>query len=164
MNETIDDCCPVFDVEKWNHKEFKWNQKKFIKESIPEFFHIPFPPMIGKRVTKMMKLVEDSACLNQDKKEILLLFKDRSPFIGEIYLSVTDTVPNAKNVMLSGTYMSRVFDGAFKEVPKFIKKMNSYLMEQNKKAKNYYIHYAYCPKCAEKGDHNYMILFAELML
>lgn len=40
--------------------------------------------------------------------------------------------------------------------------MDSYLSEQNKKAANYYVHYAYCPKCAEKAGHNYMVLFAEV--
>lgn len=47
-------------------------------------------------------------------------------------------------------------------VPKFIKQMNGYLAAQGKKAKDYYIHYAYCPKCAKKYGDNYMILFAKI--
>ncbi|MDD3732973.1 MAG: hypothetical protein PHU88_11430 [candidate division Zixibacteria bacterium] len=58
--------------------------------------------------------------------------------------------------------MSRVFDGGYNAIPKFIKIMDEYLAETGKKAKDYYIHYAYCPSCAKKFGHNYMILFAEI--
>lgn len=157
-----EECCPTFHPDKWDEKTFVWNQKKFIKESIPELFHIPYPPMIGKKVTKMMKLAEDSEKLNPDRSETLLLFTDLSPFKGEIYLAVTGTVPEANNTTLSGTFMTKVFDGAYKNMPKFIKQMDAYLEQRKKKAKNYFVHYAYCPKCAKEVAHNYMVLFAEL--
>ena len=47
-------------------------------------------------------------------------------------------------------------------IPKYIKEMETRLASENKKAKDYYIHYAYCPKCAKKFGHNYMVLFAEV--
>ncbi len=47
-------------------------------------------------------------------------------------------------------------------MPKFMKLMDEYLLEKGKKAQDYYIHYAYCPKCAEKFGHNYMIMFAKV--
>lgn len=43
------ECCPKFEVEKWDKETISWNNKKFIKDTIPEFFHIPFPPMISKK-------------------------------------------------------------------------------------------------------------------
>jgi len=42
--------------------------------------------------------------------------------------------------------------------------MNQFLADMDKKARDYYIHYAYCPKCAEKYGHNYMIIFALIWL
>ena len=162
MEQVIKECCPKFHSDKWDEKTFIWDHKKFIKASVPTLFHIPLPPMIGNRVTKMMKLAEDSKKLSADKEEILLLFNDPSAFKSELFLSVTDTVPNAENITLSGTFMSKVFDGAFNAVPKFIKQMDAYLAKQDKKARNYYVHYAYCPKCAKEEGHNYMVLFAML--
>ena len=162
MEQVIKECCPKFHSDKWDEKTFIWDHKKFIKASVPTLFHIPLPPMIGNRVTKMMKLAEDSKKLSADKEEILLLFNDPSAFKSELFLSVTDTVPNAENITLSGTFMSKVFDGAFKAVPKFIKQMDAYLAKQGKKASDYYVHYAYCPKCAKEAGHNYMVLFAEV--
>ncbi|MGE5348665.1 MAG: hydrolase, partial [Actinomycetota bacterium] len=65
-------------------------------------------------------------------------------------------------VTISGNFISRTFDGDYNAIPKFIRVMDQYLAESGKKAKDYYVHYAYCPKCAKKFGHNYMILFAEV--
>lgn len=156
------ECCPKFNSEKWNEKTFDWDHKKFIKATVPTFFHIPLAPMIGKRITKMMKLAEDSKKLTSDKEDILVLFTDPYAFMSEIYLSVTDNVPNAVNTALSGKFMSKVFDGAYNDIPKFIKEMDAYLLKHHLKGQKYYVHYAYCPKCAKEAGHNYMVLFAQL--
>jgi len=156
------ECCPKFHPEKWNEKTFDWDHKKFIKATVPTFFHIPLPPMIGKRITKMMKLAEDSKNLTNNKEDILVLFTDPHAFMSEIYLSVTDTVPKANNTTLSGTFISKVFDGAYNDIPKFIKQMDAYLQKRKVKAQKFYVHYAYCPKCVKEAGHNYMVLFAQL--
>lgn len=154
------ECCPLFRPEKWDGNVFDWNQKPFIKESIPAFFHIPFPPMIGKKVVKMMDLAEKAQKLDEHKEDILLLFTDPHPFKSELYLSVMGPVPGANNTELTGSFAAKVFEGDYNAIPGFVKIMDAELAAQNKKAKTYYVHYAYCPKCAEKFGHNYMILFA----
>lgn len=157
-----EECCPKFHPEKWDEKTLVWDQKQFITESVPELFHIPYPPMIGKKVTKMMKLAEDANRLAEDKEDTLLLFIDPNPFKSDLYLSVTGYVPEANNATLSGTFITKVFDGAYKAIPGFMKEMDSYLKEKNKKADKYYVHYACCPKCAEREGHNYMVFFAHI--
>lgn len=155
-------CCPKFNPEKWDQKTFNWENKTFIKETIPAFFHIPFFPMIGQKITKMCQMSEAAKTVETDIKDVLMLFHDPSAFKSEIYLSVTGTVPNANNENISGTFVAKVYAGAYRDVPKFIKEMNEYLEAQGKKAKDYYIHYAYCPKCAKKYGNNYMIIFAQI--
>ena len=160
MEEKI--CCPKFNPEKWDQKTYNWENKTFIKETIPTFFHIPFPPMIGQRITKMCQLSENAKTVETDIEDVLMLFHDPSAFKSEIYLSVTGPVPNANNASISGTFMTKVFAGNFTDVPKFIKQTDEYLAGQGKKAKDYYIHYAYCPKCTKKYGDNYMIIFAQI--
>ncbi|WP_273565665.1 hydrolase [Maribacter halichondriae] len=162
IKQRNEECCPTFNLEKWDEKTHHWDHKKFIKASVPTLFHIPLPPMIGNQVTKMMRLAEDSNNLAADREDILLLFSDPSAFKSDLHLSVENTVPEAENTTLSGTYVSKVYDGPFNSVPKFIKKMDSYLKKHQQKANRYYVHYAYCPKCAKREGHNYMVLFAEL--
>ena len=161
---TIEDreCCPKFEPSKWNNKTFVWDKKLFIKEAVPTLFHIPFPPMIGKKMRKMMDLVENAEANIPDLTDALVLFHDPSPFRSEIYYSVTHSVPEANNTYLSGTFIAEVFDGPYSAVPKHIKVMDKHLARENLKAKAYYVHYAYCPKCAGKYGNNYKVLFAEV--
>lgn len=156
------ECCPKFNPKKWDKKTFNWKNKPFIMDSMPTFFHIPFPPMIGSKITKLWNLANESKKISSKTDEVLVLFRDPSAFKSELYISVTGNVSNANNVKLSGTFTARVFDGAYNAVPKFIKEMDNYLKKQGKTSKDYYIHYAYCPKCAEKYGNNYMIFFAKV--
>jgi len=161
-NSKNNECCPEFKPEKWDKKTLNWDNKKFIKDSIPTFFHMPFPPMIGKRITRMWKAVEEVGAGALNREDTLILFRDPSAFRSEIYISVKKEVQSENNTVISGNFVSRVFDGGYNAIPKFIKVMNQYLAETGKKAKDYYVHYAYCPKCAKKFGHNYMILFAQI--
>ena len=154
-------CCPKFNPEKWDKQTYVWESKKFIKDSMATFLHLPWPPTINKKITKLCQLV-DGTDLADNKEEALLLFRDPSAFKSEIYLSVKGIVPNADNVTISGTFVARVFSGAYRDVPKFIGEMNTYLATTSQVATDYYIHYAYCPKCAAKYGDNYMIIFARV--
>lgn len=162
MNSIDQECCPKFEPERWDDKTFNWNDKQFIKESIPTIFHMPFPKSIGKKVAKMMALADKWDSLSDDKLEDLLLFNDPTPFKSDLYLSVAEEVPTAHNIRLSGTFMSKVYDGPYSHAPKFMKQMNEHLRAQDKKVGGYYVHHAYCPQCSKKFGHNYMVLFAEL--
>lgn len=106
--------------------------------------------------------VERSRAAAPDKTDTLILFRDPSAFRSEIYVAVEKEVPAEANVTISGDFISRVFDGGYNDIPGFIKIMDQSLGEIGKKAKDYYVHYAYCPKCAKKFGHNYMIFFARV--
>jgi hypothetical protein len=75
---------------------------------------------------------------------------------------VTKEVPNAENVKLSGTYITKVFDGPYNAVPKWIKETNHYVTQKGKTVKRYYFYYTTCPKCAKIYGHNYVVAFAEV--
>lgn len=162
MKNQNQECCPKFEATKWDKKTFSWDNKPFIKESIPTFFHIPFPSMIGRRMKKMCDLADKAQANVTDLTDALVLFHDPSSFKSEIFYSVTQKVEGANNTGISGDFIAGVFDGPYNSVPKHIKEMDKRLANENQKAKDYYIHYAYCPKCARKFGHNYMILFAQM--
>lgn len=154
-------CCPEFDRTPWDNKKHVWRDKLFLKDSVPELFHIPLPSMYGNVITRMWNKANDSGAA-PDLKDFLLLAHDPSPFKGELFLSITKEIPGEENVKLSGTYMSKVFDGPYNQVPKYIKETDGYLASLKMKAKKYYFYYAYCPKCAKKYGHNYIVAFAEV--
>jgi hypothetical protein len=111
---------------------------------------------------KMHKSARNSDATIPDKTEALVLFHDPSAFKSEIYYSVTKEVEGANNTSISGTFIACVFDGPYNGIPGYVREMEIFLKEKGQTAKDYYVHYAYCPKCARETGHNYLILFAQV--
>ena len=156
-----EECCPPFDLQPWQHKTHTWKEKRFIKDTVPEFFHTPLPWMVKKVMMRMWGKAQ-AAEAAPDMKDFLLLAYDPSPWKGEFYLSVTEEVSEAENVRLSGTFISKIFDGPYNRIPKYIKEMEQYLRGLGKESKKYYFYYTTCPKCAKKYGHNYIVAFSEV--
>jgi len=163
MNDTDESpiCCPRFDPDSLDNQSHYWNDKVFIKDSIPQFFHIPFPWSFASTIGRMWKIAQDAGA-SLPVQDFLLLNYDPSPWCGVFLMAVDHEVPGVENVKLSGTFYSKVFDGPFNSVPKYIKQMNVSLAQHGKVAKNHYFYYTTCPKCAKKYGHNYIVDFAEV--
>lgn len=152
-------CCPEFNKQLWDEKTHNWLNKLFFQDSVFQIMHIPMN--MGTVITRMCKKIED-ANAKTSPEEFLMLCYDPSPWKSEINMTVTKDIPGGKMVRMSGVFVSKVFDGPYNHVPKWIKEMDTYLASNGKKALKYFFHYAYCPKCAKKYGHNYCIAFAQV--
>jgi hypothetical protein len=152
-------CCPPCDTEKWNEKTHVWREKPFISGNVAQIFHIPLN--VGRAIRSLWSKTTDAKAA-LPAEESLILFYDPSPWKSELFMTVSRDVPGAKNVKISGTFVSRVFEGPYHAVPKWLREMDAALSAQGKKSIRYYIHYAYCPKCAKKYGKNHGIVFAQL--
>jgi hypothetical protein len=97
-----------------------------------------------------------------DMKDFLLLAYDPTPFKSEFFMTVTKEVPGAENFKLSGTFVSKVFDGPYRAVPRWVRELDVYLRSQGQAAGKYYFYFTYCPKCAKSYGHNYCVAFAQV--
>ena len=156
-----EECCPRFNPEPWQEKELVWKDKLFVKGTVPQFMHIPLPGSFGKAVTRMWKKIEN-ADARPDTEDFIMLSAESSPWKGEIYITATKEVPDVENVKLSGTYLTKVFDGPYNGVPKWMREMNPYIAAKGKSVKRWFFYYTTCPKCARKYGHNYVVAFAEV--
>jgi len=154
-------CCPKFDPTSWQDQEVSWTEKVFIKETMTQIMHMPIPGVFGKTVGKMTNKIEGAGA-KTDEKDFLMLCHDLSPWRSEMYITVTKEVPDGENAKISGTFMTKVFDGPYKNVPKWIKEMEAYVEGKGKKIKDFYFYYTTCPKCAKKYGHNYVVVFAQV--
>ncbi len=154
-------CCPIFIPEPWQEKEIAWKDKLFVKDTMPQFMHIPLPGAFGKAVARLWGKIE-AAGAKTDTKDFLMLAAESSPWRGQVYINVTKEVPGAENVRLTGTFLTKVYDGPYNAVPKWITDMNSFAVSKGKAVKNYYFYYPTCPKCAKKFGHNYVVAFAQV--
>jgi len=160
-NEDSDICCPEFNKEPWDEKTHIWKNKLFIKDNVRLFLHIPLPSSMKRTIGSMWKKAE-AAKADPEVKDFILMATDPSPWKSELYMSVTKEVPDAENVKLSGTFLTKVFDGPYNAVPKWIKEMDKFVSSKGKKTKKYYFYYTTCPKCAKKYGHNYAVAIAQV--
>ena len=154
-------CCPVFDPAQWNEQMLTWENKMFIRGTMFQVLHYPFPGMIRRIMKKLWKQATEAGA-ETGQADFLMLTYDLSPWKCEFYMSVKQAVPGADNVQLSGTYFTKVFDGPYSMVPKYINEMDILLAQKDMLAKKYYIYSAACPLCDRRYEVNNIVVFAEI--
>lgn len=150
-------CCEPFDPEPWQEKEMVWHDKLFVKDHVTSFFHIPLN--MGSVITKNMELIEKAGAKAPYQ---LMLTDEQSLFGADIYIDVTKEVPGAEMATLSGTFLTKVFEGPYRNVGAWAVEMKSYVEKQGKTIKKLYFAYTTCPKCAKVYGKNYVVLFAQI--
>ena len=159
MEQEKDMCCPKFNPIPWENKEIVWQDKLFIKDTVPCLFHIPLS--MGKTMERMWKKVEKAQAFN-NMDEWMLLSDEENKWKSYQYMAVTKEVTDAENVKISGKFLTKVFEGPYKMVPIWFKDFSTELKNKNIIAKKYYLFYTTCPKCAKKYGKNYVVLFAKI--
>ncbi|MFA5272864.1 MAG: hydrolase [Candidatus Peribacter sp.] len=150
-------CCDPFDPTPWQEKEVTWNNKLFVKDHVTSFLHIPLN--MGNVVTRNMKLIEAA---HADSPVQLMLSDEKSLWGADIYIDVAKDVPGAKMATISGTFLTKVFEGSFKNVGMWMHEMKEYVADKGKATQKLYCCYTTCPKCAKAYGKNYVVLFAQI--
>ena len=158
MVTTINDiCCPKFDPQPWDEQEITWDNKKFVTDRVRSFLHIPLN--FKGVMVRNMALIEGAGA---KAKDMIVLADENSLWGADVYISVTKDVPQAKQATLSGTFLSKVFEGPYKDVRKWCEQMQEYVRSTGKQLKKMYYYYTTCPKCAKKYGKNYVVLLAQV--
>src|SRR3989339_1540675 len=146
-NETVKStgCCEPFNSEPWQEKEITWSNKVFVKDHVASFLHIPLN--FGQKVVKNMKLIEKAGAKAPYQ---LMLTDEKSLWGSDIYIDVVKNVPGAQMSTLSGTFLTKVFEGPFQNVGIWAKEMEKYIKSKNQKLIKLYFSYTTCPKCAKE--------------
>lgn len=166
-NQTIKStgCCEPFNPEPWQDpstgsgqvKEITWKDKIFVKDHITSFFHIPLN--MGKKVIKNMELIEKA---NAKAPQQLMLTDKKSIWGADIYIDVSKEVPGAQMATLSGTFLTKLFEGPYQNAGKWAQEMKEYVKSKGKELKKLYFSYTTCPKCAKTYGKNYVVLFTQI--
>ena len=151
------ECCPKFDPKPWDGKIIEWKNKKFAKDSVFTLFFIPIN--FGSVITRLIGKAENAGAKMPD---MICLSDQTSNFNMDIYLAVDKEIPNAKNVSLSGKFLTKVYEGPYQDTEKWRKDFEAYAKSRNLKIKKMYMWYTTCPKCAKKYGKNYVAIVAEI--
>jgi hypothetical protein len=65
-------------------------------------------------------------------------------------------------VRLSGTYLTKVFEGPYKEMRNWYQELIDYAKSQGKTPVKTYFNYTMCPNCAKVYGHNYVVGFEQV--
>lgn len=150
-------CCPRFNPEPWNEKTHTWKHKLFLKDRVRSFLHIPLG--FGRVMKDNVELIKRSDALVDVP---LMLCDEESPWKTTLYIAVSKEVQNAEMTKLSGTFLTKVFEGPFKNIGKWRKEMTQYAKSQGKGIKKMYSCYTTCPHCAKVYGKNYVVLLAQI--
>lgn len=150
-------CCDPFDPKPWEDKEIVWQNKLFVKGQITSFMHIPLN--MGQIITKNMELIEKAKAKAPYQ---LMLTDEKSLWGADIYIDVAKDVLGAQMATISGTFLTKVFEGPYNNVGKWAQEMQEYVKSKGKEIKKMYFSYTTCPKCAQAYGKNYVIIFAQI--
>ena len=150
-------CCAPFDPSVWNDREVVWRDRLFVREHVRSFLHVPLN--LGKKVVAAKTKIDAAGA---SPSQGLMLNDETSAWGSDLYIDVTKPVPGAKMATLSGTFLTKVYDGPFKDAGKWAEDMKRYVGSKGRTLGKLYFAYTTCPSCAKAYGHNYVVLFARV--
>jgi hypothetical protein len=150
-------CCPRFDPEPWDEKEVTFEDRLFVKDHVRSFLHIPLN--FGKVIVRNLEKIQQAETLSP---EPLMLCDEKSLWGSDVYIAVSKDVPGAEMVRISGTFLTKVFEGPYKDAGKWASAMTEYVKAKTREMKKMYFFYTTCPKCAKYYGKNYTVILAQV--
>lgn len=152
-NTTEEICCPRFDPQPWNLQTIEWKDKRLIKDSATTFFFMPI------NFGAAMKRLDDkiraagATCLDN-----MTLSEHTSRWKMYLYSAVDREIPGAENILLTGKFFCKVYEGEFRDTGKWVKDFMQETSSRQLKFDRMFEWYTTCPKCAKKYGKNYVVM------
>lgn len=150
-------CCPPFDPTPWQDREITWKDEPFVLDHVRCVFYVPLG--MGKHMRKDQALIETAGATPAVP---LVLTDETSPWSAALFIRAAKHVPGACMTTLSGTFLTRVYEGPYRDAPRWAANMQSFVASRGKKLEKLYFAYTTCPACAKAYGKNYVILFAKI--
>ena len=149
-------CCPRFHPGPWQEKELVFDQKRFLKDRVKSIFHVPLN--FGTVMERDMAMIERTGA----KTDAFVLTDENSLWGADVYIGVDKDVPGAEMTRMSGTVLTKVFEGPYAKMNRFANEMDAYVKSKNKHVQKTLFGYPYCPKCAKAYGTNYIVILAQV--
>jgi hypothetical protein len=152
-----DDCCPRFDPEPWDGKELRWEGKRFLKDRVTSFLHMPLN--FGAVMKRNIRRAEEAAASPEAR---VILSDENSLWGADVYIEVTKDIPGADMASISGTFLCKAFEGPYRNMRTWIQEMKTSVQGTGRSLHQLYFFYTTCPKCAKKYGRNYVVILAQV--
>jgi hypothetical protein len=155
--DDAEECCPRFEPAPWDEKELVWENKRFVKDHVTSFLHIPLN--FGAVMKRNVGLIEAA---DAKPGTMVVLSDERSLWGADVYLEVTKDISGANMATISGKFLSKVFEGPYSNMGKWIGQINAFVKSRGKVAGKLYFFYTTCPKCVKKYGKNHVVILAQI--
>jgi hypothetical protein len=151
-------CCPRFDPAPWDEKELQWHDKLFVKDRVWCLFYMPmnFGGVMKRNTARISQAGAFTPAVP------LILSDHTSRWNMDLYVEVAKEVPGGELVRLSGSFLSKVFEGPYRNTGQWCRQMAEWVRSKGKTIKRQLFYYTTCPKCAKHYGKNYVVLLAEV--
>jgi hypothetical protein len=151
-------CCPAFDPTPWDNLDLHFRDRRFVRATTHSVMHIPLD--MGPVFGRTWEAIKAAGAADP---EFIILSNDSSAWRGEHFFTVTKDVPGLENVTLTGDFVTRVFEGPYRDAYVWVGEMRSDIEDMGRKMGRLFFYYTTCPKCAEKRGKNYVVGIGEVL-
>lgn len=153
MTDIPTGCCPRFDPRGWDGQDLHFRDKLFVRVTTRSIAHVPLN-MSGV-FTRTIKAMEETGAQNDE--DFIVLSRDTSAWSAEHFFAVSKNVPGQEMVRLSGDFITKVFEGPYRNMPKWRDAMAEAAAGPANGGQALYFFYTTCPKCAKYYGKNYVV-------
>lgn len=150
-------CCALIDPKEWDEQLITFENKLFAKAKVKSILHVPL-----NMSSVMRNLEAKTREVNALPDEFITLSDEASLWHSDQYYAVGKEVPGLETVKLSGTFLTKVFEGPYKDAQKWYKQLKEFVESKGNELKHTYFFYTTCPKCSKIYGKNYVVGFAQI--
>jgi hypothetical protein len=151
-------CCPKFNPQGWDAQELHFRDKRFVRATTRSLMHVPLN--MSNVFARVMAHIEKAGAM--DASDYIVLSRDTSAFAGEHLFAVPKAVPDEEMTTLSGDFITKVFEGPYKNAEQWRIDMADLVRARGSEPKSTWFFYTTCPKCAKAYGQNYVVGVAEV--
>lgn len=146
-------CCPRFNPEGWDGQELHFRDKPFVRATTKSAMHLPLD--MGKVFARVHTRLRQAGAYDPD--DFIVLSRDLSPWRSEHLFAASGPVPEEETTTLTGDYITRVFEGPYRNAKGWHSEMAALARERGATAEEVYFFYTTCPRCAKAYGRNYVV-------
>ncbi|MFN0193467.1 MAG: hydrolase [Aestuariivirga sp.] len=158
MSVNTTGCCPKFNPEGWDNQELHFENKRFLRAKTTSVAHIPIN--MGSVFARVQEHIDEAKAM--DPNDYIVLSRETSAFGAEHLFAVTKPIPDEDMTTLSGNFVTKVFEGPYREMRHWYDEMIKLAEAKGSSGKPVWFFYTTCPKCAKAYGANYVVGVAEI--
>lgn len=157
MSKSTTGCCTLIEPKEWDEQDVLFDGKLFAKARVRSLLHIPLN--MSAVMSKTQAKIKEAGA---EADEYLVLSSETSPWHSDQYFALSKEVNGLDTVRLSGSFLTKVFEGPYKDASKWYASLVDYAKAKGKTPLNTYFFYTTCPKCSKAYGKNYVVGFQQI--